>query len=98
MNNGFIKVSLIVALNYQNLLSNKVVFLLFYVDDMLVANPSNIVIESVKQFLKTRFDIKDLGLGKKILGISISRKMSKLESNFSMEKSRIVYVHLSNHF
>lgn len=74
VNNDFIRSQFISFLYFKDLLSDKVVFLLLYVDDMLVVGPSYNVIENVKHLLKIEFDMKDFGPAKKILGISISRK------------------------
>lgn len=46
------------------------VYLLLYVDDMLVASKSKDVMSRVKQSLKEEFDMKDLGESKRILGIA----------------------------
>lgn len=72
-------------------------YLLQYVDDMLIACINRGEIEKVKAELSSEFDMKDLGEAKKILGIEISRDMkenrlflsqrsyiSKLLSRFSM--------------
>lgn len=44
-------------------------YLLFYVDDILLANSSKIEIIRLKNFLKSEFDMKNLGNAKKILGM-----------------------------
>ena len=49
------------------------VFLLLYVDDMLIISKSMSKVLALKQLLSTEFDMKDLGEAKKILGISIIR-------------------------
>lgn len=50
------------------------VFLLLYVDDILLMSPDFNVLNSVKLDLIKEFDMKDLGCPSKILGISIIRK------------------------
>ena len=47
------------------------VYLLLYVDDMLIACKDKCKIEHVKEILKSVFEMKDLGLAKKILGMEI---------------------------
>ena len=47
------------------------IYLLFYVDDMLVACMNMKLIKDLKQQLSTRFEIKDLGAARSILGIDI---------------------------
>ena len=48
-------------------------YMLLYVDDMLIATRSKENIRSVKAQLNNEFEMKDLGAGKKILGIEILR-------------------------
>ena len=50
-----------------------VAFLLLYVDDMLVTGSDINEIQKVKHDLKCRFEMKDLGEAKRILGIDIIR-------------------------
>ncbi|GAA0143795.1 transmembrane signal receptor [Lithospermum erythrorhizon] len=50
--------------------------LLVYVDDILIAGPSEEDILVVKQFLHDKFTIKDLGVAKNFLGIEIARASS----------------------
>ena len=48
-------------------------YLLLYVDDMLIAAKSKEEIRTVKAQLKNEFEIKDQGAAKKILGMEIMR-------------------------
>ncbi|GJS43737.1 transposable element [Tanacetum coccineum] len=56
------------------------VYLLLYVDDMLIASQSLDEIETLKTQLKSKFEMKDLGEAKMILGMEIvrDRKLRKL--------------------
>ena len=49
------------------------VYLLTYVDDILIAAPSLAVVESVKKSVLSAFDARDLGEAKLFLGMSITR-------------------------
>jgi hypothetical protein len=53
------------------------IYLLLYVDDMLIACKSIVEIERLKTQLKNEFEIKDLGEAKKILGMEITRERAK---------------------
>ena len=46
-------------------------YLLLYVDDMLIACKSKKVVQELKAGLSREFEMKDLGLARKILGIKI---------------------------
>ena len=50
------------------------IFLLLYVDDMLITAKSMSEVNKLKILLSKEFDIKDLGAAKKILGIEIRRE------------------------
>ena len=52
-------------------------YLLIYVDDMLIASNDEAEIEAFKRQLNYEFSMKDLGPAKKILGINIHRDRSK---------------------
>ncbi|KAH9727083.1 CCHC-type domain-containing protein [Citrus sinensis] len=52
---------------------NCYVILCLYVDDMLIVGSDDDMIKSTKNMLKSKFDIKDMGLADVILGIKISR-------------------------
>nr|GEY87648.1 retrovirus-related Pol polyprotein from transposon TNT 1-94 [Tanacetum cinerariifolium] len=55
-------------------------YLVLYVDDMLIAAPNKDQIRELKDQLSNEFDMKDLGAAKRILGMEIrrDRKMGKL--------------------
>lgn len=53
------------------------VYLLFYVDDMLIASQHASQIKGLKSLLKREFEMKDLGSVSKILGMEIRRDRSK---------------------
>ncbi|RVW56848.1 Retrovirus-related Pol polyprotein from transposon TNT 1-94 [Vitis vinifera] len=53
---------------YFKLTENSMVYLLLYVDDMLVACKEKRHLEQVKEMLKAEFEMKDLGSAKRILG------------------------------
>ena len=61
------------------------VFLLLYVDDMLIAESSMREINNLKTRLSAAFDMKDLGPPKQILGMKISRDRSAGTLNLSQE-------------
>jgi hypothetical protein len=49
------------------------IFLLLYVDGMLIAAKSMCEVNRLKSFLHKEFEMKDLGAAKKILGMEICR-------------------------
>ena len=49
------------------------IFLLLYVDDMLIAAKNMVDVNKLKSLLSREFDMKDLGAAKKILGMEIRR-------------------------
>ena len=49
------------------------IFLLLYVDDMLIAAKSIVEVNKLKVLLNREFDMKDLGAAKKILGMEIHK-------------------------
>ena len=95
----------------KDLMNGKLIYLLLYVDDMLLAGPNDRIIQVVKNLLKSEFEMKDLGPAKKILGIEIVRNRSRCEmkllqssyiqkviSRFSMEGAKPASVPLGGHF
>lgn len=57
--------------------NGKPIYLLLYVDDMLIASQSKSEVEQLKSDLKIRFEMKDLGSARRILGMDIARNRSK---------------------
>jgi hypothetical protein len=87
------------------------IFLLLYVDDMLIAAKSIVEVNKLKVLLSREFDMKDLGAAKKILGMEIRRDrdakrlwlsqagyVKKVLERFSMENAKLVSTPLANHF
>nr|GEV20934.1 retrotransposon protein, putative, Ty1-copia subclass [Tanacetum cinerariifolium] len=87
------------------------IYLLLYVDDMLIACKSKAEIGSTKSLLKKEFDIKELGEAKKILGMEIVRDrirkilrvsqsgyVSKILNNFRIDNGKSVKMSLDGHF
>ena len=57
---------------YRKCSGNVVVFLILYVDDILIGNDVG-TLSSVKVWLSTQFDMKDLGEASHVLGIRLLR-------------------------
>lgn len=62
------------------------IYLVLYVDDMLVAARDMNDVNRVKKMLKSEFEMKDLGAAKKILGMEIIRDRKKKRLYLSQEK------------
>lgn len=86
-------------------------YLLLYVDDMLVASKDKAEISLLKQDLQSKFEMKDLGDAKRILGMDIRRDrrqgklwliqhdyIYKVLKKFNMHEAREVVVPLAQHF
>ena len=91
--------------------SKKPVFLLLYVDDMLLTGQDMKEIQIVKSLLHSEFEMKDLGHAKKILGMNIFRDrkknllflnqlsfIDKVLTKFSMQDAKVANVPLGSHF
>jgi hypothetical protein len=87
------------------------IFLLLYVCDMLIAAKSIVEVNKLKVLLSRKFDMKDLGAAKKILGMEIRRdrdakrfwlsqanNVRKVLERFSMENTKPVSTPVVNHF
>ena len=87
------------------------IYLLLYVDDMLIAAKSKTDIDALKAMLNSEFEMKDLGAAKKILGMEIWRDrnagllyvsqkkyIEKLLQSFQMENYKPVSTPLAAHF
>ena len=68
------------CVNLKKLQDESFIYLLLYIDDMLIASQSLEEIEKLKTRLKSEFEMKDLGEAKMILGMEIvrDRKLGKL--------------------
>jgi hypothetical protein len=95
----------------RNLDDGSIIFLLLYVDDMLIVAKSIVEVNKLKVLLSREFDMKDLGTAKKILGMEIRRDknakrlwlshpgyMKKVLERFNMENAKMVSTPLVNHF
>lgn len=89
----------------------KFVYLLLYVDDMLVVAKDMREVERVKLMLSKEFEMKDLGPAKRILGMDIIRDRSKgtlilsqeayiekVLRDFGVTESRLVQTPIGCHF
>ena len=65
--------------------TNSYLFLLLYVDDMLIVGSSMREINNLKTRLSAAFEMKDLGSAKQILGMKISRDRPAGTLNLSQE-------------
>ena len=87
------------------------IFLLLYVDDMLIVAKSMCEVNKLKYLLQKEFEMKDLSAAKKILGMEIhkdreERKLwlsqnnyiRKMLEKFSMLDAKPVSTPLANHF
>ncbi|CAJ2668093.1 unnamed protein product [Trifolium pratense] len=87
-----------------------ILYLLLYVDDILMASSDKQEIQQLKEKLNGEFEMKDLGNAKRILGMDILRDRSKGElflsqhdylkkvvERFRMTDSKIVNTPLSHH-
>jgi hypothetical protein len=70
--NGF-KRSLYDSCVYIKFVDGSPIYLLLYIDDMLIVVKSKIAIANLKAQLSSEFEMKDLGAAKKILGMKITR-------------------------
>jgi hypothetical protein len=57
----------------RNIDDGSFIFLLLYVDDILIVAKSIVEVNKLKVLLSREFDMKDLGATKKILGMEIRR-------------------------
>ena len=58
---------------HSKLKNGSYIYLVLYVDDMLIAIENNSDIQRLKGLLSAKFEMKDLGAAKKILGMEIYR-------------------------
>jgi hypothetical protein len=58
--------------------TKKVIFVLVYVDDMMLVSNSRELIQDIKQTLKLEFELKDMGLVQYLLGLKLERTKNGL--------------------
>ena len=108
---GFVRSKFDSCLYYKDLETAGTVFLLLYVDDMMIIGRDKTKIKFIKDKLKSEFEMKDLGPVKKILGIEVLRNrnegklvltqrsyIEKVMKKFSLENSKATAVPLAGHF
>jgi Reverse transcriptase (RNA-dependent DNA polymerase) len=62
---------------FKRLVGDEFIYLLLYVDDMLIASSDMDEIRKVKKQLSSAFEMKDLGAATRILGMEITRDRSQ---------------------
>ena len=95
----------------QKLDNRSTIYLILYVDDMVVTCRDLFEVENFKVLLSSEFDMKDLGEAKKILGMEILRDrakgilylsqrryIEKVLRRFSMGDAKSVSTPLASHF
>ena len=111
VSNGFMRCNYDCCVYFKKINDSVYVYLLLYVDDMLLANKDREVIEELKLLLNSEFEMKGLGQAKKILGVEIRRNMKsgllflsqesylkKVLTIFGMTDSKSVQTPLASHF
>src|SRR4051812_31695918 len=96
---------------YMKFVNRSPIYLLLYVDDMLIAAKSMKEITTLKAQLSSEFEIKDLGPAKKILGMEIKRDrkssllflsqekyIEKVLHHFNMHDANFVSIPIASHF
>ena len=62
---------------YLKLIGDRVIYLVLYVDDMLLIGNDKEIIQDLKTQLSSKLDMKDLGAANYILGMEIKRDQEK---------------------
>ncbi|KAJ4721544.1 Retrovirus-related Pol polyprotein from transposon TNT 1-94 [Melia azedarach] len=62
---------------YSKATNGSLIYLVLYVDDMLIAAENKSDVQKLKDLLSVEFEMKDLGVARKILGMEIYRERSK---------------------
>ncbi|GJV04765.1 retrotransposon protein, putative, ty1-copia subclass [Tanacetum coccineum] len=111
ISNGFSRSSYDSCVYFKEFAPGMYIYLLLYVDDMLIACKSKSEIEYTKGLLRKEFDMKELGPARKILGMEIVRDrgsrtlkvsqsgyVQKILNNYRMDNGKSVSVPLGAHF
>jgi hypothetical protein len=64
---------------YFKLIGNHLIYLVLYVDDMLLIGNNKDIIQDVKKHLSSKFDMKDLFASNFILGMEIKRDQKRMK-------------------
>lgn len=109
--NGYARSEFDSFVYFKDLKDGEVVYLLLYVDDILIASRNRQHIMELKVLLSSEFEMKDLGEAKKILGMEIHRDRAKgvltisqegyilkVMGNFGMELAKSVGTPMGTHF
>ena len=109
--NGFTKSEFDMCVYFKKLRDDNYIYLLLYVDDMLLVSKNMSDIKHVKEMLGREFDMKDLGSARRILGMDIerdraggvlklsqSRYIKKVLQVFRMDQADVVATPLGAHF
>ena len=96
---------------YIKIVDGSPIYLLLYVDDILIAAKSRIDITTLKKLLSSEFDMKNLGAAKKILGMKITRDrnsgllflsqqnyIKKVLQHFNMHDAKPASTSIASHF
>lgn len=110
-NSGYQRSNYDSCIYFQKLEDGSYIYLLLYVDDMLIAAKKKEKIQELKSLLSKEFEMKDLGEAKKILGMEIKRDrvkgtleisqgdyLKKVLHTFRMEQCKGVQTPLGIHF
>lgn len=109
--NSFERSQLDNCVYYGRLHNEEYIYLLLYVDDILIASKNKKQVGELKILLNSEFDMKDLGEAKKILGVEITRDRTKgtltisqegyllkVLGNFQMDQCKSVATPMGIHF
>ena len=77
VSNGFSRSSYDSCVYFKRLKPDCFIYLLLYVDDMLIASANMEAIKELKNLLQSEFEMKDLGVARRILGMDIIRKRNE---------------------
>lgn len=69
---------------YRKSVSNNVfILVLLYIDDILIASTNKLEIEKLKIAFNRKFEMKNLGVAKKILGMELTRLLKEHLADYS---------------
>ncbi|KAH9685530.1 CCHC-type domain-containing protein [Citrus sinensis] len=108
---GFIRCNYDCCVYYKLMKDDLYIYLILYVDDMLITCKIMEEIEGLKKILSSEFDMKNLGIAKKIMGVEIERNraaglmflsqkkyLTRVLHSFQMLNSKLVVTPLAIHF